>query len=592
MAGQSTGIQHAVPQVQSSEEEKNCQACGADGIEALHMPYSIDSAEVPATPRSMQTLEDDEKAALAQAAPKQEHQYVTGLEFYVLLFGMLISLFLVGLDQTIVATAVPKLASDFNALQQVPWVASAYLLPQPGLMLTYGQLLTVTSIRWVFFSAVSLFEIGCAICGAAPNMTILIFGRAVSGVGAAGVMVSFMVLLARISPIEHRAFLFSLVAGVMFVSTVLGPLLGGVLTDRVSWRWCFFLSLPFGVISLTSIASLVKPEYSVPTDKSIPTWKRIARLDWIGSALLVATGTALLLPLQWGGVTKSWNDKAVIASFCVFAILFPVLLAWEWSRGGRAVLPLHLFRSRTQVGCCLEGFFLQVTFSLTQYYLPLYYQSAEEHSATKSGVDLLTYMLVAVVTTLVVGAIISRTGHPLPFLVVPPLFAALAFGLIVWTLVSHPSAKNLLGFEVLAGFGIGCAIQNTLVAIQAEYYDEPQKIPQSSSLVNFSKWTGGALGLAAGGGIFGNRLSSSITAFAPDLPPETSEAVKQSVIAIHSLTGQDKVNVLRAYSNALGCVFAIGIPCMVLASASGLLIKNFDLRRIKKPATPVRQESA
>ncbi|KAG8877203.1 hypothetical protein FRB97_003589 [Tulasnella sp. 331] len=475
--------------------------------------------------------EHQDKTTESSGDSTPSDQYMKGFQFVMLLLGMLLSLFLCGLDQTIVATAIPKLASDFNALEQVPWVASAYLLPMPGMMLTYGQLLTVASIKWVYIAAVCLFEIGSAICGAAPSMNILIFGRALSGVGAAGIAISFMVLLARVSPIEHRAFLISLMGGVMLVSTIVGPLLGGVLTDHVTWRWCFYINLPLGAVTLLSIALLVKPQHSVPTDYTIPVWKRIIRLDWVGSVLLLGTATSVLLPLQWGGVTKSWNDKSVIACFCVFAVLLPLLIAWEHSRGENAVLPLAFFRQRTMVGCCLEGFFLQIGFAILIYYLPLYYQSSGTHSATQSGADILTYLIVAVVVSMIAGAIIGRVS-----------------GL-----------------------------------------DDISRYRQSLNLA--SKPLCGVIGLAAAGAIFGNRLASDIKAFAPDLSPETVSAVRQSVLAISALDAGTRQNVIKAYSNALGCVFAIGIPCMVLGSASGLLIRNLDLRKMKRTA-PARKDLA
>ena len=191
---------------------------------------------------------------------------------------------------------------------------------------------------------------------------------------------------------------------------------------------------------------------------------------------------------------------------------------------------------------------------LSIYYLPLYYQGAQEHSATKSGIDILLFMFTVVGGAGVAGAIINKTGLPKPFLIFPPLVATLGSALVFWDLATHeiPNSKTLYAFQVLLGLGIGGALQNTIIAIQAEYADRPDMVPQSTSLVTFTQLTGGIIGIAIAGSIFGNKLSSGIAQYAPDLPPEIALGVRQSVQVLHGLQGEQKIAVTHAYTAALG----------------------------------------
>ncbi|KAG9031729.1 hypothetical protein FRB95_002402 [Tulasnella sp. JGI-2019a] len=527
---------------------------------------------------------DVERGAAGASAPDDdESHYVDGYKLFLIFIGMLMSIFLVALDQTIVATAIPKIASDFQALQQVTWIASGYFLTQAGLILSYGRILAVAPTKWVYLVAVMLFELGSVICGAAPNINVLIFGRALAGTGAAGIFTSCLSIIARITRLEQRPLLFGAFGGIFALASVVGPLLGGAFTQHVSWRWCFYINLPFGAVTIASILLFIKREHSIiPVDDGTTWWQKAISLDWVGSILCVGMVTSLLLPLQWGGVTKPWTDKTVIALFVVFAVLFVAFIAWEHHMGIRANLPLDLFKRRTQIGCCLEAFFLFLILLLSTYYLPLYYQSSAQHTATQSGIDILTYMICTVFGALLAGIIIKQTGRPKPFLVLSPLIAAVGAGVVFRELTSSkPSTSHLIGFQVLLGLGVGGAFQNTIIAIQAEYHDNPRMVPQSTSLVNFTQLSGGIIGIAVAGTIFGNRLGVSLEKFAPNLSPEVALMVKSSVTTIATLSGDDKANVIKAYSEALGYVFILGIPAGLLASASALLIKNFDLRKMQ-----------
>jgi hypothetical protein len=310
----------------------------------------------------------------------------------------------------------------------------------------------------------------------------------------------------------------------------------------------------------------------------------VTSLDWIGTAICLAMTTSLLLPLQWGGNTKPWSSPQVYALFPIFGVLVAAFVAWEHRLGPRAIMPLSMFRSRTQIGACLAAvgvlhgqshttpltapsqFFIFFCLLIGSYYLPLWFQATRGVSATSSGISILPFMLANVIVAGGVGAIVSTRGRYWHFIVVSPLLTAIGSGLLYTTDVHTPSAA-LIGFQILFGAGIGGAFQNTILSVQAEYADAPARVPQATSLVNFTQLMGGVIGLAAAGTLFSNKLASGLPA---DLPPAARAAVVSSVEAIKLLPPALQAGVVNAYVQALRPVFVLGVPTAALASLSAL----------------------
>lgn len=522
---------------------------------------------------------DPNRESMAPTVVADEDRYLTGSRLFLVFVGMLMSILLIALDQTIVATALPVIASKFDAFNQVTWIASGYFLTQAGCMLTYGQLLAIAPTKWVYLTAVVLFEIGSLFCAVATTMEFLIFGRAFAGVGAAGIFVSVLSIIAQVTRLEQRPVLFGTFGAVFALASVIGPLLGGAFTDHVSWRWCFYINLPFGAITVATIVFLTpkRPAMGGAQYDGKTTFQKWLSLDWVGSVLALGMVTSLLLPLQWGGNERAWSDKTVIALFCVFGVLLAAFLSWEWKMGDRAILRTAMFTRRTQIGTCLEAFFVMLTLLLGTYYLPVYFQVTKGHTATKSGIDILPFMLSVVVMAGASGGVINATGRYWPFLLCSPLITSVGAGLLYTLDINSGSGKEI-GYQILLGVGVGGALQNTIIAIQAEYAHEEELIPQGSSLVTFTQLIGGIIGIAIAGSVLANQLGKYLFLYAPDLPHGIAVAVRQSVSVIRTLPLDQQEPVIRAYLKALNSVFLIGVPAGVLASLSALFTKNYNIK--------------
>ena len=305
----------------------------------------------------------------ADGAPGEddESQYPKPVQLYLLTFGLAMSTFVIALDNTIIATAIPRITTVFNSLDDVGWYGSSYLLTTTSLQPSFGKIYTYFNIKWTYIIAITIFEIGSVLCAAAQNSRMLIIGRAVAGVGAAAIFSGGMTIVGYSVPLRKRPIYIGLLSSMFGISSVIGPILGGALTDRVSWRWCFWINLPIGGIAIVAVFFFFKnPDRK---HSKLTLKQKIQEMDLLGAFFLITAIVCLLLALQWGGITYPWRNSKIWGNLLGFALLISTFTAIQFWRGDKATLPPRIMlRQRTVCTCAFFSAFLAMGLYTHIYY--------------------------------------------------------------------------------------------------------------------------------------------------------------------------------------------------------------------------------
>jgi EmrB/QacA subfamily drug resistance transporter len=432
--------------------------------------------------------------------------------------GLMIALLLAALDQTIVATALPRVVSDLGGLSQYSWVFTAYMLGSTVTVPLYGKLGDVHGRKPLFIVAISIFVVGSALCGAAQNMVQLVVFRAIQGVGAGGLFPLTLAMVGMIVPPRDRGRYQGLLGSVFAAASIVGPLLGGFIVDNTSWRWIFYVNIPVGGLALVVILA------TMPKRRT----KREHAIDWLGAGVLALGTTALLLGLVWGGRDYPWGSAQVLGSLAAAAVLLAVFGLIE-RRVPEPILPFDLLRNRTvasSVACmACVGMAMFGTIS----FVPLFVQGVIGTSATSSGIVLTPLMLGAVVTSIVSGQIVSRTGRYRPNTLVGPVLLGLG-EVLLWRMTVDATNAEAARNMVIAGVGLGMMMQIFVLSVQNSV--ARSKMGSATALTQFSRSIGATLGVTLMGVIVNQGLPESVRLHGTvihRLPPEGREALASAL---------------------------------------------------------------
>lgn len=501
----------------------------------------------------------------AQATEENEDKYPKGWTLTLLFTALCLGVFLTSLDNSILATAIPKITDNFHSLNDVSWYASAYLLTSCAFQPTLGRVYSVFSVKWTFLISLAVFEIGSAICGAAPSSLALIVGRAVAGCGSSGIFSGGLTILGFSVPLRKRPIFVGIFSAMFGLASVLGPILGGAFTDSyLTWRWCFYINLPLGGVALLLIIFFFKPP--VREAEKLSFKEKMKRMDFIGASLLVPGVVCLLLALQWGGTKFLWRSPQIIGLLCGFAGIILIFIAVQFYVGEKATLPIRLLRQRTVACASIYVFFVGFALFILVFFLPIYFQSVQGSSAIKSAYQNLALLLGVTVMTILSGVGATLLGYTVPFMVFGSVLFTIGCGLVHTLTVGSPT-REWIGYQLLAAFGAGFGLTLPVIAVQSVVPTED--IPVGSALVAFSQLLGGALSVAIAQNVFFNSLTSNL------LPLGISAAQLQAAGASNlakSVPAHLLPAVLQQYANALQATFIVPI-----AGAAAAFLVSFGI---------------
>ena len=484
----------------------------------------------------------------------EEPDYPQGAKLGIIIASLCLSVFLMALDNTIIATAIPKITDHFKALDDVGWYGSAYLLTTCAFQLFFGKLYTFFSIKWVYLSAIFIFEVGSVVCGAAPTSVALIIGRAVAGIGSAGIFSGALVIIAYAVPLVKRPVFTGIIGGMYGLASVAGPLMGGAFTDKVSWRWCFYINLPIGAVTIAGIAIFFKsPERKA--EKSIGFSERAKQFDPVGTLFFIPCIICLLLALQWGGTKYPWSNGRIIALFVVFGLLAIGFVAVQLWKQDNATVPPRIVKKRSIACGCWFVFCLGGSFFIFIYYLPIWFQAIKGTSAVESGIRNLPMILSLVIMSIISGVAITLLGYYTPFMIASSVIMAIGAGMLS-TFKVGTGHSMWIGYQALFGLGIGLGMQQPLIAAQTvcDLHD----VPTATAVTNFCLTLGGALFISVGQNIFSNKLLTNLAASVPDIDPSvilnTGATSLRTAVDPGNLSG-----VLEAYNGAIVNTFYVSV---------------------------------
>ncbi|TGO59379.1 hypothetical protein BCON_0045g00420 [Botryotinia convoluta] len=458
----------------------------------------IDTENHTSNQSSVDVTTTPNAAASPGPSPQDPEASRTKLQTTIIMLSLCASVFLAALDVSIITTALPTISEHFHSNAGYTWIGSAYLLANAASTPSWGKFSDIWGRKPILLIAAGVFFIGSLLAATSVSIGMLIVARAIQGIGGGGLIILVNICISDLFSMRKRGAYFGLVGMTWAFASAIGPLLGGVFTQKVSWRWCFYINLP-----ITGTVAIALFFYLHLDNPKTPVWDGLKAVDWFGSLLIIGGTLMVLLGLEFGGVTKPW-DSATVICLIIFGILVAGLFVLnEWKFARYPVMPLRLFKHASNVAalgvCFCHGF----VFISASYYLPLYFQAVLGATPLLSGVYLLPFALSLSLTSAITGVFIKKTGKYLPPIYFGLVVMTLGFGLFI-NLPRKATWSKIIIYQIIAGIGVGPNFQSPLIALQTLV--KKADIATATATFGFTRNLSTSISVVVGSVVFQNEM--------------------------------------------------------------------------------------
>ncbi|MFC9848053.1 MDR family MFS transporter [Streptomyces sp. NPDC060223] len=496
----------------------------------------------------------------------------------VVLFALMVAMMLAMLDNMIIGTAMPTIVGELGGLEHLSWVVTAYTLATAASTPIWGKLGDMYGRKGAFMTSIVIFLIGSALSGMAQDMGQLIGFRAIQGLGAGGLMVGVMAIIGDLIPPRERGKYQGMMAGVMALAMIAGPLVGGTITDHWGWRWSFYINLPLGIVALLAISAVLH----------LPKKRVEGRIDYLGAGLLTVGITSIVLVTTWGGSEYAWGSARIMELIAIGVVALVGFVLVQ-TKAAAPVVPLHIFRSRNFTLMSIIAFITGFVMFGATLFLPLYQQSVQGASATNSGLLLLPMLGAMLVTSMVAGRVTTNTGRYKVFPIAGSLL--MTVGLYLLSQMDTETTRLTSGvYMAVVGAGMGCLMQITMLVAQNSV--ELKDMGVASSTSTLARTLGSSFGVAIMGALFNQRVQDVMVERAGALGSQVTEQSAQlDAASLAKLPVAAREAYQYAVSSGTHSAFLLGAVVAVIALVAGLFVKEVPLKGAGA-AKPVEEGAA
>ncbi|MFJ9869419.1 MDR family MFS transporter [Streptomyces sp. NPDC101165] len=516
-------------------------------------------------------MADTQAAVTAPGVPDPQEKQPKSVR--VVLLALMIAMMLAMLDNMIVGTAMPTIVGELGGLEHLSWVVTGYTLATAAATPIWGKLGDMYGRKATFLSSIVIFLIGSALSGMAQDMGQLIGFRAIQGLGAGGLMVGVMAIIGDLIPPRERGKYQGMMAGVMALAMIGGPLVGGTITDNWGWRWSFYINLPLGVVALALVSAVLH----------LPKKRAKAGIDYLGVVLLTVGITSIVLVTTWGGTEYAWTSARIMELIGIGVAALIGFVFWQ-TKAAEPVVPLHIFRSRNFTLMSLIGFITGFVMFGATLFLPLYQQSVQGASATNSGLLLLPMLGAMLVTSMVAGRVTTGSGRYKIFPIVGG--ALMIVGLYLLSLMDTDTTRLTSGlYMAVLGLGMGCLMQVTMLVAQNSV--EMKDMGVASSSTTLFRTLGSSFGVAIMGALFNHRVQDVMSERAGALGSKiTEQSAQLDAASLAKLPKAAREAYQHAVSAGTHSAFLLGAVIAVVVLIASLFVKEVPLRGGPQKPTP------